>query len=287
MLQMHFLELSFLAVLLPAVLAAPVTTVLCETYDFRISGAGVGGRALCSEESAYKWDGTSTSVTPEYDSAGSTCDHVLEVSIATLVIQQRFCPGMDASKTLTNEQKTTSLEKLKNIINAQGVTEAQRNTFFFTVAPEAVKGRAVEKWVQSKFAYLAKQFLQTEKTSASLKAGYSPAKIVALADYLTKTQANSNKVANLLDNAMASEAKAGGFPLKAGTSTTIAVWKKFLAWYAEVSELASKELPPAGTESTGKPGTESTEKQGTESNEKPGTKSTEKPGKKSTEKPAQ
>ncbi|KAJ3897915.1 hypothetical protein F5879DRAFT_1072181 [Lentinula edodes] len=278
MLQMHFLELSFLAVLLPAVLAAPVTTVLCETYNFRSSGAGVGGRALCSEESAYKWDGTSTSVTPEYDS-GSTCDHVLEVSIATLVIQQRFCPGMDASKTLTNEQKTTSLEKLKNIINAQGVTKAQRNTFFFTVAPEAVKGRAVEKWVQSKFAYLAKQFLQTEKTSARLKAGYSPVKMVALGDYLTKTQANSNKVANLLDNAMASEARAGGFPLKAGTSTTIAVWKKFLAWYAEVSELASKELPPAGTESTGKPGTESTEK--------PGTKSTEKPGKKSTEKPAQ
>ncbi|THU79773.1 hypothetical protein K435DRAFT_875085 [Dendrothele bispora CBS 962.96] len=240
---MQFLKLySLVAFFLTTtgVLAAPTTsTVSCKNFDFRESG----GQSLCSPEAAYKWDGESTTVEQGHDTS-STCDHVLEISVAAQVIKTRFCPGMDNSKTLTDEEKTASLEKLKKIINA-GAPPQQRNTFFFTTAAEAVKGRAVEKWVNSKGAFKAAMFVNLEKTSPNLKASYSPQKLIAVGDYLSgKTKANSVKVSNLIDNALAAEAKKGKFTLETGKSTKV-TWGEFLEWYEEVVTAAEADMKAA------------------------------------------
>ncbi|THU83742.1 hypothetical protein K435DRAFT_807295, partial [Dendrothele bispora CBS 962.96] len=211
---MQFLKLyNFVAFLLTTtghgVLAAPTNSaVSCAGFDFREDG----GRSLCSQEAAYKWDGESTTVKQGHDTS-STCDHVLEISVAVKVIKTRFCPGMDGSKTLTDQEKTSSLKKLRQIINA-GVPSQQRNTFFVTTASEQVKGRAVETWLWSK-TFKATMFVNSEKTSERLDAPYSPQKLIAVGDYLSKTEANSVKVGNLIDNALAAEAKKGKFSLAA------------------------------------------------------------------------
>ncbi|THU79771.1 hypothetical protein K435DRAFT_860386 [Dendrothele bispora CBS 962.96] len=229
------------------VLAAPTSpAVSCARFDFRADG----GRTLCSQEAAYKWDGESTTVTQGYDTSGSSCDHVLEISVAREVIKTRFCPGMDGSKTLTNQEKIASLKKLRQIINA-GALPQQRNTFFITTAPEQVKGRAVETWLDS-IVFKATMFVNSEKTSKRLKALYSPQKLIAVGDYLSKTEANSLKVANLIDNALAAEAakiyvierKKCKFSLAAGKSTKD-TWGAFLEWYKEVVTAAEADMNAA------------------------------------------
>ncbi|KAF5343803.1 hypothetical protein D9758_016216 [Tetrapyrgos nigripes] len=224
----------------------------CETFNFRADG----GRALCSRDAAYKWDGKSTSVTKEYDDhvdAKNTCDHVLQLNIAIQVIKSRFCPSLDDSR-LSNEEKTSSLEKLKNIIN-KGESPSERNTFFVTEDVDALKGRAVEIW-NEKNQFLPKMYLVSEKIN---KSPYSPQKLIATGDYLSKTGANSVEVAIRLDTAMkkeaaksrSSEQKKRGFTLKTKDKlgkdirSTEDTWRAFLKWYEEVVTEAEKEMNTA------------------------------------------
>ncbi|THU87404.1 hypothetical protein K435DRAFT_804335 [Dendrothele bispora CBS 962.96] len=146
---------------------------------------------------------------------------VLEISVAIKFIKTRFCPGMDGSKTLTNQEKMASLKKLRQIINA-GAPPQQRNTFFVTTAPEQV----------------------SKETSKRLEASYSPQKLIAVGDYLFKTEANSIKVGNLIDNALAAEAKKGKFSLAAGKSIKD-TWGVFLEWYKEVVTVAEADMNAA------------------------------------------
>ncbi|KAF5324416.1 hypothetical protein D9758_018974 [Tetrapyrgos nigripes] len=175
------------------------------------------------------------------------------------VIRSRFCPALDRSN-LSDEQKTDSLDILKNIINEKWSPE-RRNTFFVTKDVEAVKARAVEKWIgnKNKFPkdtgkYSPQQYFKDEHKERD-NIPYSPQKLIATGDYLSQTEANSVKVANLLDNAMWDEAarirKSGknNFSLTNGTKLTKDTWCEFLKWYKEVVKEAEREINEAAQDS--------------------------------------